>query len=666
MRTVRAVVVATAAVLALAGLAPVAAATGASSTQHVAARPAGPTPGDRATSARLTRAAGIQTAPKHRTRPLVAVGGHRYPAADPYLADLPSGQPVDWSYWRGALAAGSRTQQAVRRHARVPTPYLYREREPVGQLRHNDWQSAAERLANFGTARRSQAVRITGALSTPQVPDVPLTTQEDQGSIKRATATHMSRRKVSVVVHSRIGDGPFGSSGRGTGDFDFYLLHATAGRTIDTSTWGSHLDTVLALYDASGHVLEANDDAVDGQVYSRLSHRVSSTGYYYVMVAGFSDAGSLPADPFRSSSGAGAGDEGSYRLRITSRAVDADFYSVQLHSGDVLTGSLTGKATEVQVHRVDGRAMVGSMSDASGAYPIQSPLPGGGASFAYVAESPGWYAVSAARGLGAYHLLLEAYRPGTTGTRNRLQTVFLDYDGARLNTTVFGGNGVVALSPLRRFLPRWGLTAADEDVVESAVTATVKENLRQTLLAQGLNHRLDVRVVDSRHASDDFGSPDVSRVLVGGTIAQSGVPTIGIAQSIDPGNYAHEETALVLLDTLSARAGSADSLNTYLRARSDRVAFVGRALGNLVSHETGHLIGSFHTDSGDSVSNLMDAGGQHTDRMYGVGRDHVGGTSDDTDVDFGEDAYLPEEGFTGLQDTMNNSAWAFLPGNNTP
>jgi hypothetical protein len=158
----------------------------------------------------------------------------------------------------------------------------------------------------------------------------------------------------------------------------------------------------------------------------------------------------------------------------------------------------------------------------------------------------------------------------------------------------------------------------------------------------------------------------VSRVVVGGTVAQSGVPTIGIAQSIDPGNYAHEETALVLLDTVSGAAGTADSFNTYLRARSNRVAFVGHALGNLVSHETGHLVGSFHTDSGDGVPDLMDAGGEHPDVMYGVGPDHVGGTSDDTDVDFGEDAYLPEEGFTGVQDTRNNSAWAFLPGSNAP
>ena len=35
--------------------------------------------------------------------------------------------------------------------------------------------------------------------------------------------------------------------------------------------------------------------------------------------------------------------------------------------------------------------------------------------------------------------------------------MFLDFDGERVNTGVFGGFGVVTLSPLQSFLGRWGL-----------------------------------------------------------------------------------------------------------------------------------------------------------------------------------------------------------------
>jgi hypothetical protein len=56
----------------------------------------------------------------------------------------------------------------------------------------------------------------------------------------------------------------------------------------------------------------------------------------------------------------------------------------------------------------------------------------------------------------------------------------------------------------------------------------------------------------------------------------------------------------------------------------------------------------------------MDQGGQGFPAFFGVGPDQVGGTPDDTGVGFGEDAYSPDEGFTGLEDTLNNSAWAFI------
>jgi hypothetical protein len=381
-----------------------------------------------------------------------------------------------------------------------------------------------------------------------------------------------------------------------------------------------------------------------------------------VLVSGFGP-GLVPSNPFRPGSGAGAGDEGAYRLQIGVQQQDEDYYGFHLESGDVLSGRLAGGGTKVGVSRVDGRRMVTSTQDASYIYPPQSPLPGGGASFAYVAEEPGWYAVSATQGAGDYRLLVETYRPGTEGAATgAVQTVYLDFDGERLNTGIYGGAGVRTMSPLRSFLARWGLRSDQEPELVDAVVASVEENLAETVAARGLNPDVAVRVLDSRHDADPWGQPNVSRVVVGGTIAQSGVPTIGIAQSIDPGNYAHEETALVLLDSLSERTDEEYSMNTYLRPRSDRVAFVGRALGNVIAHEVGHMVGSFHTENTSRRANLMDAGGSGFARLFGVGRDQVGGTADDRDVNFGEDRFDLFEGFEGIEDTLNTTAWAFRRG----
>ncbi len=131
------------------------------------------------------------------------------------------------------------------------------------------------------------------------------------------------------------------------------------------------------------------------------------------------------------------------------------------------------------------------------------------------------------------------------------------------------------LSPLSAFLGRWGLGAEDEDELIDQIVATVRENLRRDLRRQGANTEFDVRIRNSRDHQDRFGRNNWSRAIVGGTIDESGIPTIGIAQSIDPGNYGREETALVLLDILSdPPAGFGDpSLNSYITpgVRCDRV-----------------------------------------------------------------------------------------------
>jgi hypothetical protein len=616
----------------------------------------------RAVTARIATAAGLQTAVKHTRRPTVRIAGRRYPAPNPFLAQVLDGSSVDWSYWhrlaerRGQQRAKGRTASRA-----VPTPVAYDEQEPGGSRGGNDTRAGSEHIANVGIGRAFQAVRVQGRLSNARVRYTGLRSREEQGSIPRATRTGIDARRSGVLVTSRIGDGAHGSRGGGSGDFDFYRLRVTKGKTLSVDTRGSTFDTVAAVYDRSGRIIAANDDA-RSDLSSFVRYEVPRTGYYYVMVSGFGP-GPVPTDPFRPGSGAGAGAEGRYRLKIAVRQRDKDYYGFRLESGDVLGGRLAGGATKVGVARADGRRMVTSTLDASFIYPPQSPLPGGGAAFAYVAEQPGWYAVSATEGAGDYRMLVETYRPGTErAAAGPVQTVYLDFDGERLNTGIFGGGGVRTLSPLRSFLSRWGLRKGEEPELVDAIVASVEESLARTVAEQGLNPDVAVRVLDSRHDPDPWGQPNVSRVVVGGTIAQSGVPTIGIAQSIDPGNYASEETALVLLDKLSERARRGYSLNTYLRPRSDRVAFVGQAVGNVVSHEVGHMVGSFHTDNSNRTANLMDAGGTGFARLFGVGRDRVGGTADDRDVDFGEDRFALFEAFEGIEDTLNTTAWAFRPG----
>jgi hypothetical protein len=276
----------------------------------------------------------------------------------------------------------------------------------------------------------------------------------------------------------------------------------------------------------------------------------------------------------------------------------------------------------------------------------------------HVARTTGMHFVEVTAGSGLYTAEMELYRFGGAAEKTR-QTVYLDFDGQRLNTNIFGGRGVTTLSPMRAFLGRWGLSQAQERALAERIKTSVRENLEADLRASGISRWLDVEVVSSFDGPDRFGQAGVTRVIVGGTIPESGVQTIGVAQSIDPGNMVREESALVLLDAMSEPGNRRDrpySLNSYLTARSDRLGFIGRAVGTIVAHEVGHVIGNWHVDEDNATANVMDAGGNFA-QMFGVGRDGIGGTADDVDVDFGVDRFSPWEGFTGFEDTLSRSAW---------
>jgi hypothetical protein len=615
----------------------------------------------RAEAAAVTAPSTGSGAPGGTTKSATAASAPAGP--NPYLALLPDPATADFAAWRRHAAAKgderSAAQAAQRLAAAVPAPVLVDEDEPQDLFGGNDRPSTAQPVPAFGTRPGATSrARILGTLAADPVRVVRIPpNREDDGAIPLSRPTGIGAGGGGIITSGVIGDGPHGSRGTGTGDFDFYQVRAAAGQglTVDVDLPQGALDSLVAVYDAAGQLLAFNDDESLGSRTSLLTFRVPVAGTYHVLVGGFPTFLADPTDP---ASGTGAGTEGPYTLGITVGRLDQDFYAVQLRKGDVLGASVQGSARRLAIYDPLPRRedVHGSSQDATFIYPPTSPLPGGGNAVTdHVADQDGWHFVAVEFGAGDYDVTVEAYRPPLEGGGPAVQTLFLDFDGARVNTNVFGGPGVRELSPLRAFLGRWGLGNDDLDPLITGIVAEVRENVRADLLARGGNPRFAVRVLNSRDHADPWGQPNVSRVIVGGSIAQSGIPTIGIAQSIDPGNFETEESALVLLDLLSDPAGESYSLNTYLRPRSDRVAFVAQAVGNVTAHEAGHYFGNWHVDQFNDRPNLMDQGGNFP-VLYGVGPDGVGGTADDPDVDFGEDVLNPNEGITGIEDTLSRVA----------
>jgi hypothetical protein len=598
---------------------------------------------------RTAQRLGLQTVAKHQPgKSASALSGPR--GANPFIALLPRPQHSDYAYWKAAMK-----QKAAKRagkRALAVEPLLVDEAEPDGLRGGNDTNATAQLIPAFGSAAgKRPAARILGTLAPGAAIDEIDAPPEDNGSIPLAGDSGLSGSGTSTTTESQIGDGPHGSAGDKTGDFDFYAVHdAVAGQRlrVDIDTPTGSFDSVVVLYDAAGNAIAGNDDeSFPTNLDSLLQTVIPADGDYFVSIGGYSN---LQEDPFDSGSGDGFGSQGPYLATFGLDASDVDVYAVDLRAGDVLGGSVTGSATLLSVSDPAGREVIGSSQDASGIYPGSTRLPGGGnAVFDHVAARNGRHYVAVLGAPGNYDVTLEVYRPGPQAAATT-QTIFLDFDGQRVNTATFGGPGVRTLSPLSAFLGRWGIPASRENALINRVVATVKENLRLS--------GAQVNVLNSRDNPDPFGDPDVSRLVVGGTTDESGIVTIGIAQSIDPGNFDTEETALILLDIVSGPAADDASFNAYLKPSSDRVRFVGTALGNVASHEAGHYLGSFHVDQLNAVLNLMNQGGVNFDQLYGVGPDGIGGTADDPDVDFGEDVFNPAEGFTGIENTAARTRWA--------
>ena len=370
--------------------------------------------------------------------------------------------------------------------------------------------------------------------------------------------------------------------------------------------------------------------------------------------------------------GFGVNENASIDVTGTIGGGDEDYFELELDAGDILGLGLIGGATTLSIQDSSGVQLIGSSQNVSYIYPNASPLPrAGNAVAAWVVDTAGTYYVRVSGGSGDYSLQMRLFRPELEQAEEGTgQILFLDFDGATIDGfTIPTLPTAATLSPLSSFLSGWGLSGADEDDVIDAILATVIENFADVGLL-GNNGDFDTSstggeyftaILNSRDHGDLWGQPNVSRVVIGGTGQELGLGGFfGIAQSIDPGNFATQETAIVLLDLLSnPDSENSSSLNSIpLGGSADIIDLIGVAIGNIVSHEAAHFLGSFHTDNNNGVHVLTDQGGATSqgtsiERMSGVGPDGIFGTMDDIDVDFGPDAFISNEGFSGTQDSLN-------------
>jgi hypothetical protein len=335
-----------------------------------------------------------------------------------------------------------------------------------------------------------------------------------------------------------------------------------------------------------------------------------------------------------------------------------DYFKVTLNKGDILGIAVlrNGGVLDpiVTLYLPDMSVFLENDDGVAGIFPASNPLPGGVASTdsdtAFIAPISGtyfmrvhpWVSGSGAFSSGDYVLQARWFRnvfeSKPVGSK---QTIWVDFSGPTINAAaLFGGNASANLSPLGSFLGGWGLSAGNL----TAVAVAISNEMRAHFDALAVEHPgFDYQLLNSVQNFLPPGTPNVTRIIIGGTIAELGVSTLGIAESIDAGNFATAETAVVLLDLYSAPAPNANSINTLtLDPGFSMIQAVGKVIGETAAHEAGHLLGNWHTDNANGINNIMDRGGVSISVAAGVGNDGILGTADDVSGSFVTDFYANE------------------------
>ncbi len=376
---------------------------------------------------------------------------------------------------------------------------------------------------------------------------------------------------------------------------------------------------------------------------------------------------------------------GSLPITTTSGTVsgfssDLDTFSFDLKAGDILDIATTGSAGQFSIIDASGtqlltsRVLVGGLQ-----FPLQTV---GNTNGTIVIPADGRYfmTVGSAGLNNNYTVGLRTYRPVTEQLSvGDAQIVYLDFEGGVVDNNIFNEDlavpglptfGFTVVPSFENSLPFLGLEYGDiatSNIITTAVyddvirvfndLADSPTNTNGDFTETGVAGDYGVRILSSRFRAadgsyphrdwynDNADDPRVSRLLVGGTGLDIGVPGVyGIAESVDVGNFNLREFGLFALD------GFQGSLLGFPIAptRSEVDATI-QFLSSVIAHEAGHTLGMLHTLNSNSILTLSDAGGTliANGNGLGVGPDGIYGTADDYAPIFRDDFYAPEV-YTGF------------------
>ncbi|KAA1244267.1 T9SS type A sorting domain-containing protein [Aquimarina sp. RZ0] len=624
---------------------------------------------------------------------------------NPFLSNSPNaGNYKEWSEFVKEM----NSRYYEKNDQKKSSPLLYEEQERDFE-NTNDIPSRAEVIPNFGSKPDQNGTILVRGFANASINSVPSVSlgdileeeSSDNGTVFSATPLEFTEDFQTLMGTAVIGDGSDSSSGTQLGDFDVYSIALLAGQTVNFKVLSNDPNNPInpAIITATqdlGFPISDGSVVVEGVDSVEINFTAPDANTYYFMIADFESFfddvdDALVINVFDTDGRGGVGLEGGYTFEVTlGGRLESDFYSVQLEKGDVFGLASNGSAIITEFYTPNGKIANGTIS--APAFPIieESPLPTNGELvFSYIAEETGTYTFRLIGTFEAYEAEIAVSRPGfETINKGKKQVIYLDYTGGIITPRPFiaippgidpnipGLDEELELSPFEDFMENWGIENTFFNRIRTTyeITNVVKENIERDLAASEINSDFDVIIIS------DYGNPVLgkkipeildkvgipfSRVIVGGTIEESGFSTIGLASVIDTGNFSLDDDAFVLLDLLSLTDETdlafENSINSIpLSENATRSDAVTVTLGNIISHEIGHFLGNFHTDNSNDINNIMDQGGRGISFAAGVVEGGAFGDENTVDVDFVQDNYSVLEGFTSLSRNLTdvNTAYA--------
>ncbi|WP_010178323.1 T9SS type A sorting domain-containing protein [Aquimarina agarilytica] len=559
---------------------------------------------------------------------------------------------------------------------------------------------------------------------------------EDNDEIDNATPLPEFPSSFSTISATGfLGDGRHSTQGTGYGDFDVYGIDLKAGESINViiEATGGRIDPGIATTDNLG--APTGQIALEKNNPNSIAITARFTGTHYIAVFDIDNVlrevevdgrlgqefvfSIVDVDPdFRFPTPDKAGP---YKLTVTKVAKpDIDSFELPLKKGDVLACSFTNTVLMGLKSKKDNKFVFLPQSPT----PIRNFLPqdtsfplGGTADLQFVIPETGDYILQSFGLADIYEGEVLVTRSGLESVhRGKKQIIYLDFTGfTGLPTDFQNIDPDLVLTPeakkileteitfqaFENYLENWGIVNTKQNRTDLAnqIKNVVSENFQDIIESQ-INPNANTLIVS------DYGSPFLgtaipkflnklnlpfSRIIIGGSTEEVGFNTIGLAQTLDVGNFKLDDDAFVLLDDLSSqKASDTDtgddinildnddidiqfnqndlpdskevSLNFIPIVENNIETFkqlIAVGVGNIAAHEIGHLLGNLHTNNSNDKLSIMDAGGNGVTTTVGISK--KGGKFGDentVDVDFVTDDYARNEVPLGINNTVINTAFA--------